>query len=301
MQLREMPASDYEALFPEGCVGAHLYNSVPFTELMRGAGRGVRYLAAVAPDGTPLAALPVGEGSQGRLRSPFSAPFGGWRWRRMPAVDEARSVAALLAGRLDLTLPPQVYDPALHAVLAEALEGARLAYTDINHHYPLRQADDPAAHMNRKARNKWRQALRHPFRLVAGVEAARAYAVISANRQAKGYPLRMTLEQVERTVAVASTRFYVLALDGEGDVAAAQVQESAEGIAQVVYWGDAPGYSQLRPMNLLPPLLFTHYRALGRRVLDIGPSSSAGEVSAGLSDYKESLGCLPTPKPTYAL
>lgn len=52
---------------------------------------------------------------------------------------------------------------------------------------------------------------------------ARAYEVIRRNREERGFPLRMTLEQVWQTVSnVVQADFFVLEHEGE-DVAAAQV------------------------------------------------------------------------------
>ena len=75
--------------------------------------------------------------------------------------------------------------------------------------------------------------------------------MIRRNREERGFPLRMTLEQVWQTVSnVIRADFFMLEHEGE-DVAAAQVFHVAEGVAQVVYWGDIREYSALRPMNFL--------------------------------------------------
>ena len=51
------------------------------------------------------------------------------------------------------------------------------------------------------------------------------------------------------------------------------VYPAGEGIAQVVYWGDMPGYSELRAMNLLAEYVYEYYRRAGMRLLDLGPAT----------------------------
>ena len=119
---------------------------------------------------------------------------------------------------------------------------------------------------------------------------ARAYAVIRGNRESKGYALQMSLESVLKTAEVVSAEFFVMTLDG-ADVAAAMVYPVTEGINQVIYWGDLPGYTDCRAMNYFTYKVFEHYFDKGLKVLDIGPSSVEGIPNYGLCSFKENLGC----------
>jgi lipid II:glycine glycyltransferase (peptidoglycan interpeptide bridge formation enzyme) len=92
----------------------------------------------------------------------------------------------------------------------------------------------------------------------------------------------------------------VLTYDGH-DVAAAQLHKVTDSVMQVVYWGDAPGYDRMRPMNMLAPEVFGYCRDSGITTLDIGPSSDAGTPSEGLCSFKESLGCRATLKPRFRI
>lgn len=123
----------------------------------------------------------------------------------------------------------------------------------------------------------------------------RAYDVIRRNREEHGYPLRMSLSDVEATIGIIPADFFLLRHEGE-DVAAAQVFHVAEGIAQVIYWGDLRAYSSLRPMNYLAFRIFEHYSREGLRILDIGPSTEDGEPNYGLCDFKTGIGCDVIPK-----
>ena len=205
-----------------------------------------------------------------------------------------------------ITLPPAFYCPehyaALHGVLANF---ASKTVWDYNYHYPLEQAADPEAHMNSQARNKYRNAKLHPYSFATTADIDAAYEVIRLNRQSKGYPLAMSLQQVKATVrpqGPVKADFFLLTDTATGEnAAAAMAYHAAPGIIQIIYWGDAPGHAAARPMNLLPFHIFNHYRAAGMRIADIGPSSSAGIPSPGLCRYKESIGCRLSLKPTFTL
>ena len=113
--------------------------------------------------------------------------------------------------------------------------------------------------------------------------------------------MRMTFEQVWQTVSrVITADFFVLEHEG-CDVAAAQIFHVADGIAQVVYWGDIRQYAKLRPMNYLAYSLFGYYADNGLRILDIGPSTEDGIPNYGLCEFKESIGCSVTMKYSFEL
>ena len=110
----------------------------------------------------------------------------------------------------------------------------------------------------------------------------------------------MSLQEVMETIAVAGTEFMVMTLDGN-DVAAAQLNRVTDKVIQVVYWGDVPGYSHLRPMNRFTHDVFETCRQMGATIVDVGPSSEQGVPSAGLCSFKESIGCSVSLKPHFRL
>lgn len=308
MDIERVLPGEFGEYFPNGC--SHLYNSVEFAELNAGKCDDVHYL--VLRDSKVRFGIIAGERGDA-LHSPFSAPFGGFcanSRQSVAAVDGA--VAALLRYASDagmdfrVTLPPPVYDSDLSIKTAGALfRSGRLVCADVSYHYDLAGFAGFERSMPSKARNKFREAMRHDFRVeCAGIGdlgvAARCYGVISENRRWKGYPLRMTFEQVAATAPLAGSIFIVLTLGG-ADVAAALVQRVGAGVGQLVYWGDVPGYSGYRPMNRLAFETFAVCSASGLRILDLGPSSDGGVPSYGLCDFKESLGCEASLKHTFLI
>lgn len=307
MNIRRVTPDEYRSLLDQDA--AHVYNTVDFSELNRGKCDDLHYLVL----GSPKVRLGIILGERGdRLLSPFSAPFGGFSSNRRQNVDIIDEGTALLAAygrecgkRVEVTLPPDIYDEATPKVASSMMRAGTLAYADISYHYPLSQVDDFEAHLSGNARNKWRNSLRHPFATEIlsrdrADDIRRAYRVIQANRESHGYPLRMTLDDVIATAPLVHAEFMVMTYEG-ADVAAAQIHRVTPDIGQVVYWGDAPGFAELLPMNRFTHDVLLHCRRMGMRHLDIGPSSEDGLPSYGLCEFKETLGCLPSLKYRFLL
>ena len=111
--------------------------------------------------------------------------------------------------------------------------------------------------------------------------------------------MAMSLADVESTAALVCADIFIVSHEGN-DIAAAIMYPSADGVIQLITWGDMPGFSHLRPMNFFAAKLYEYYKAEGRKILDLGPaSSSQGVTDFGLAAFKESLGAVPTLKFTF--
>ncbi len=309
MILERTDARDYGMLFP---APSHIYDSVAFSELNRRKCDDIHYIVMRDDRGKPRLGIILGE-RDGMLRSPFSAPFGGVEQTRAQRVEFYLDFVGLLreyaceCGKdISLTLPPAIYDRGgnvnkLYCALLSG--GVRLSATEYNYHYATCDFDRYVGMLSSEDRKKFRKAERAGFRfeVLGGSDAdiARAYDVIRRNRESHGYALRMTLDDVIATAGVVNATFMVMSLDGE-DVAAVQAYDVADGIAQIIYWGDVPGYQELRPMRYLPFKVFEYFS--GRKaIVDVGPSSTDGVPSIGLCDFKEEVGCILTPKPSFII
>lgn len=283
------------------------YASKAFVDITAARADAVRYFISYDEKGVPRLGIILGY-TDGEWLAPFSAPFTEIAYNKPQSLeriyDFISELTDMLQGApLHITLPPAFYDPqvmpALHGVLANY---AKKAIWDYNYYLPIHNATDFAATLSTSARKNFRRALQSGFSFEKTEDIDRAYAVIEANRRAHGYALAMGLEQIRRTVVPGPggihADFFTMSLAG-ADVAAAMVYRISPSIAQVIYWGDAPGYSDLRPMNLLPYMLVRHYHDDGVSILDIGPSSTRGVPNQGLCRFKESIGCCLSLKPTF--
>lgn len=298
MEVREVTAREYGAYFTGR---PHIYNSTAFATLNEHKVEAVRYLLLC--DSKVRFGIIIGDG-----RSPFSAPFGGLDYNRgqgFEQVDEA--IVALkeyLGSPIRITLPPPCYGGTMVTMMVSSLlRYGRLVHADVNYHFVTDDITTYEEALDSNGKNKLRQSIEHfgndeDAFLVA--EAARAYEVIRRNREEHHYPLRMTLEEVVKTTAIIPADFFVLTHGGQ-DVAAAQVFHVAEGIAQVIYWGDVHAYSHLRPMNYLAYRLFQYYHECGIGIVDVGPATEGGTPNYGLCAFKQSIGCRASLKYTFEL
>ena len=310
MQIVRCTPQEYKSLFPNP---SHVFNSVEFNELNRHKCDEVHYLAFNDDKGKNRLGIILGQRGN-VLKSPFSAPFGGMEERGGQSVEWYVGASELLRQYIAgsgcegvVSLPPVTYDG--HECYSKQLcalmsAGSAVAYTDYNYHYELGRARLFEESCSRAARKNFAKASRFQwtFEVLAGAECdiERVYGIIKANRESHGYPLRMSLEDVKATAGIIACTFLVLSHDGV-DVAAVLAYDVTPDVSQVIYWGDVPGYSDMRPMNMLANETFRHFADRGKRCLDIGPSSSSGEPSIGLCDFKASLGCTLTPKFTLTL
>ena len=296
MQIDMVQPGEYRQLFPHP---RHVFNSVGFTELNKEKCSSVQYLCF--SENKARIGLVVGE-KDGQFWSPFSAPFGGFDANQPDRIEYYDEAVALLKAHLAATgtplkivLPPTVYG-SYTAKMYNALirGGARLLFSELNYAYELDRFKDFEANLDRSARKNFHNARQYPFEFQklerTPENITRAYTVIRGNRESKGYALQMSLDGVLQTAPVVGAEFFMMSLDG-ADVAAAMVYPVTEGINQVIYWGDAPGYADCRAMNYFTYKVFEHYFQQGLKVLDIGPSSVEGIPNYGLCSFKENLGC----------
>jgi hypothetical protein len=124
------------------------------------------------------------------------------------------------------------------------------------------------------------------------------YDVIAKNRAQRGFPLRMSFEQIQQTSQVVHASFFLVSHLQE-PVAAALVFEVSPTIHQVVYWGDLHDFAHLKPMNFLAYKLQEYFVQQDLQMLDIGPSTEIGKLNVGLGDFKESIGCTVSLKYTF--
>ncbi|MEE3410075.1 MAG: hypothetical protein VZQ47_05605 [Treponema sp.] len=308
MELIELTPKEYNQFFPKT---HQVFNSVAFNELNAPKVDAVHYF--VFKDSKVRLGICLGE-KDGVLKSPFSAPFGGFSYNaddhKFKCVEEAVALLENFAKgnnrSVKITLPPIFYGSTIINETISSLTRSdfNLSYIDMNYQFYLKDFDGYIEKLDSKTRNKLNQSFQFDYffeklnsKLDADVE--RAYKVIKANREYRGFPLRMPLQAVLDTIKVVNADFFVLVVDGQ-DAAAAQVFHVAPSVVQVIYWGDAPGFSEKKVMNLLAYKVFEYYYNLENiEIVDIGPSTENGIPNHGLCEFKENIGCKTALKYTF--
>jgi hypothetical protein len=253
----------------------------------------------------------VGGIRDGFFCSPFSSPFGGFVFLhddiKINYIDGAIELLehwAIAKGfiGLKITLPPGFYNESFNSKQINSLyrNNFVIEKVDLNYAYHLHKFSENYVETiwyNAKKNLKIALSNNFSFRLCeVENDKQAAYNVIQQNREARGFPLRMTWQQVQLSTSIIPSDFFLTENSQGIPVAAAIVFHVAKGIVQVIYWGDLPEYANQKTMNFLSYKVFEYYKQQNLQVVDIGPSTENSIPNYGLCEFKESIGCSIAPK-----
>lgn len=289
-----------------------VYDSSLFAELNSSKTEEVKYLLFI--DKKVRFGLTFGLDKR-EAKLPFSAPFSmiepkhsDWRMSQMVNAIENLDQYMMDKGvrRVKWTFPPELYNPSIISSAQNTLyrQGFNIEKIDVNYSFYLpdfdeqKYEDDLVFSNGRKNLRRGLRANLSIHRAKSDEEIHRAYNVIKKNRLAKGFPLKMTLDQVLSTMRIIPHDVF-LVFDGEEEIAAAQVFYVTEEVVQVIYWGDVPGFGEKKPINYLAFELLKYYKCAGFTFLDIGPSTENSIPNIGLCEFKQSIGCIANNKLTF--
>lgn len=241
------------------------------------------------------------------LKAPYSSPFALIHLKENFKVSDACLFVEGIkkfANKKDFynvyfTLPPEIYNAELVSTLSASLfsEGFKVKSIEINNYFDLTKYSDLETHLKQsphKVRKNYKRALKNElkFEEVEIEDFELAYDVIKVNREQMGYPLKISIHQMQDLINMDSlkVRSFVVRQQ-EKPIAAAIIFDVTKETSQVIYWGDILEYRNERPMDLLTLQIFDTYKKLGKKYLDIGPSSEDGVINVGLADFKKSIGC----------
>ena len=245
------------------------------------------------------------------LLSPFSAPFGGFisisANIKLQYIEEAIKTLIIWAKEnniksINITLPPEMYYQSFISKQINCLwrEGFDILNVDLNYAFDTNFFDDNYIRkIQYNARKNLKVAFKSDFRFskcIDDTEKEIAYNVIKKNRKERGFPLRMTWQQVKETTEIIESDFFLLRNENDVEVASAIVFHVSDNIVQVIYWGDIPEFSIHRTMNFLSYKVFEYYKSRNVKIVDVGPSTEDSVPNYGLAEFKESIGCFVSPK-----
>jgi hypothetical protein len=312
-EIRLLTPSEYSLL---GISSISVFDGPAFNRLHEGKLAETLYIV-ISEDSKDRFGLIVGISKDSFCQLPISAPYGMISSIRKNAKikDYHSATHAIVeylrdekkAKGMQITLPPRFYDENAIALFENSLfmYGFRPKTMDVNYHFNLNEFD-PQAYLENleiKARQKLKSALQAGLEFRAaesGEEIRRAYDVIQKNREHKGYPLKLSFEDIQNTGKIISIEYFGVCKNDEM-IASAIVYHVSSSIAQVVYWGNLPGAEEYKPMNFLAYALFQHFAEKKLSIVDIGISTEDGVPNFGLCDFKASIGCTASIKPTYRI
>jgi hypothetical protein len=292
--LIEVDSKRYRKLFPSD---PHPFISESFIELNKH--KVDRIVHLIDSTDRPEIGL-IGGVRDGILNSPFSAPFGGFHFRKeimyINEIDHfLLSLKALVSSSgfrgIELILPPDIYHPSFNAKTISSLlrNDFNLLSLDITNWVDLEKFSGSFRQKN--SREYYRQAIRNglSFDLVSGTDKKEeVYTLISENRAKYGRSIFMSFSDIQATGNLWSVDFFKVCDPNGIMVASAVFYQNHPEICYGVFWGDNETGRPLRAMDFLSFNLWTYYKDLGYKYIDLGISTERGIPNEGLLRFKES-------------
>jgi hypothetical protein len=236
----------------------------------------------------------------GILKSPFSAPFGGFHFRKeilyINKLDHfVASLKELVSSMgykgIELTLPPDIYHPTFNAKTISSLirNGYKLESVDITNWVDLQNF--PGAFSQRNSREYLRQAIRNglTFDTVSDtVGKQEVFRLITENRARFDRPIYMSFNDIEDTGSLWPVDYFKVCDSKGGILASAIFYRNTQVVSYAVFWGDNEAGRPLRAMDFLSFHLWSYYKDLGYHYIDLGISTEGGIPNEGLLRFKES-------------
>lgn len=308
MEIIEVNSEAYKAAIQNSYF---YFGSATFNKLNENNASSVHYL--LFKDSKVRLGLIVGVRDQS-LFSPFSAPYGGFSFVKadvkLQAIESAleelhKWAAEKKISTIKIILPPDIYHSSFIAKQTNVLYRMNysISETDLNFSFNLDNFNENYAKgIWRNARKNLNKSLKNDlfFELCnSDNEKQTAYSIIKQNRSLKGFPLRMTWEQIKNTINVIPAWFFLVKDKVGKPIASAIVFQVADKVLRVIYWGDLPEYAHLKTMNFLTYKVFEFFKEIEMQFMDIGISTENTIPNYGLCEFKESIGCDISPNFTF--
>jgi hypothetical protein len=292
--LIDVDSKSYCGYFPSN---PHPFISEPFIDL--NSGKVERVIRLVGDNQKPVIGFIAGIINE-VLLSPFSAPFGGFHFKNeIIYISEIDSFISLLKdyikshglNGIEITLPPDIYHPTFNAKTINSLirSGFQTKVPEITNWINLQHFTGVFAQKN--SREYYRQAVRNglTFDLVSdAVEKMEIYNLICQNRARFHRPIFMTFKDIMDTGKLWPVDFFKVSKGDGTNLASAIFYRNHHEICYAVFWGDNEAGRPFRAMDFLAFCLWSFYKNLGFKYIDLGISTESGKPNEGLLRFKES-------------
>ena len=235
----------------------------------------------------------------GEIRSPFSAPFGGFHYTHEYMdynlvyeflSDLKEYVANEGLEQVSITLPPDVYQVNMNAKLVNAF--IRLGFTletpDITGWVNLKEFDGKwiKSEIGRNCRRAIKLGLTWSVATERD-EMEEAYKVVQRNREGLGRKIHMTLDDILEVMNCFPVDFFVIREMNGNYVGAAVLYRGHETIVQGIFMGGDLEKRNLGVIDFMYMNCYNYYKEMGFNYIDVGTSSLEGEPNPGLLRFKE--------------
>ena len=295
--LIEVTAKQYRQKFTSD---PHPFISEKFLELNSWK---VDKIVRLVPDNDKVSLGLVAGIKNGKIMAPFSAPFGGFHYRNEQLyvseieyfLEELKEYAKTKnLYRIFLSLPPSIYQKSFNAKVVNTLIrlGYKMLLPDITCWVKLSEFQNRFSY--KMSRQNYNTALRNQLTfniLNSEGEKKSAFDLILENRTLFGRPLFMSLEEVFQTNALWPIDFFGIN-NSEGQmVASAIFYPYTKDIVYGVFWGDNLIGRSLKSMDFLSFNLWSYYKSLGYKYIDLSTATECGIPNQNLLRFKEIHEC----------
>ena len=309
--VKRVSPREYAELVPDRRV---FFNEPAFTELNKDKVDCVYYLV-IYRENSARFALIVGR-LDNEMRAPFSAPYS-YPVSILPhpsqeSIDTALEVLEEYCknegiGSIRFILPPLFYDEDLLSGWVSAFYRKRYEVRNLDINYALDleklnvDVETYAKCISQKGRKGLKRAARNNLEIMrCDTEDSyrQAYRIIEIGHAAKGFPVKMSFDQLTATLAIVQHDAFIVWKDGIGIVAEVLYRVN-DRIVQGIYTGTHPDYLNCNGMNMLTYHTIRYYGKQGYKVLDKAIATEDSIPNYGLCDFKENVGCARSLKYTF--
>lgn len=297
------------------CAEYELFNHPDFFKLH--AGSNDLYVQLLNAHGKVCAVLCFYELDKHEYVSPKRGTYGGlslYEGLEISVLDAfLAATLTILKGEqaksLTIKLAPFSHDLALSSLMTNILLriGFQLRNHELNYHMDI-NSQEFISRISYGNKKRIRKCLREGF--VADYhpleDIALIYEVIRVNRARRGFPLTMTLEQLQTMLKLFPERYHLFSVKHQAQEASVMVSSAiciavSPTILYVFYWGDIAGYERYSPIALLAERIYQFCQQEGYTQLDVGTSSLNSLPSYGIAQFKRNLGFSESLKPEFSL
>jgi hypothetical protein len=277
-------------------IDPHPFVSEPFIELNKG--KVEKVIRLIDFTDKPIIGLVAGI-NKGVIQSPFSAPFGGFHFRHETVyiseidrfIDKLKKYITMQGlERVQITMPPDIYHLNFNAKTINSFirSGFLEATPEITNWVDLEKFSGVFTQKN--SREYYRQAVRNDlsFEIVTdSMEKKEIYDLIRQNREKFGRPIYMTFKDLLDISFIWPVDFFKVSTKEKEIVASAIFYRNNPEISYAVFWGDNTTGRLLRAMDFMAFNLWSYYKNLGFKYIDLGISTELGIPNEGLLRFKE--------------
>lgn len=301
--VERVTAEEYERIVPDRKV---FFNEPRFTEQNKEKADDIFYLILMRGESARFGVIIGRIGNNGKC--PFSAPYSFPvtinNESKMESIDIGMEVLEEYCRKqgiksLCFIFPPLFYaEHLLSGWISACYRGNyRMQSLDVNYTINLEKMNVDIKNYGQMITNKGRKSLQKAERLGLNVfkcenkdDFWEAYHIIQIGHEAKGFPVKMSFEELSETLKLVEHEAFIVRKDDVGIVAEYLYHINNE-VIQGIYTGTHPDYMNCSGMNFLTYYTIRYYGGQGYKYLDKAISTENSIPNYGLCNFKESVGC----------